>query len=112
MARAPCASAGRFSRARPDKLRVQLLGNIGETELLHSLAPHLREPARDEGCRRADDQELMGHRRIEMTIRYRHVSDEHKTQALRAALVPRPSFPNHFTPSFTPSAADAVSATT
>jgi hypothetical protein len=54
----------------------------------------------------------MGHRRIEMTIRYRHVSDEHKTQALRAALVPRPSFPNHFTPSFTPSAADAVSATT
>ncbi len=55
-------------------------------------------------------QELMGHRRIEMTIRYTHVSDEHKTQALRAALVPPPISTNHFTPSFTPLAADAISA--
>jgi Phage integrase family len=53
-------------------------------------------------------QELMGHRRIEMTVRYTHVSDEHKSQALRAALVPPPIFTDHSTPSFTPPSSEAV----
>lgn len=38
-------------------------------------------------------QELMGHRDINMTIRYTHVSDEHKENAVRTALVP-PSIPD------------------
>ena len=41
-------------------------------------------------------QELMGHKRIEMTIRYTHVSDEHKAAAVRTALVPPARIPQPF----------------
>ena len=74
------------------------------------LTPHLREPARDERRGRANDSRAHGHRRIEMTIRYTHVSDEHKSTALRAALFPRAAIPaNHSTPRFTPAPEDVAS---
>jgi hypothetical protein len=54
---------------------------------------HFRFAARDGGEGRRTIQELMGHRDINMAIRYTHPSDEHKVAAVRTALVP-PEFPN------------------
>ena len=39
-------------------------------------------------------QELLGHRDITMTLRYAHVSDEHKAAAVRTALIPPQEFHN------------------
>lgn len=46
-------------------------------------ALHLRQQTRDGVCGPPDREELMGHRTIQMTVRYAHLAPKHRLDAVQ-----------------------------